>query len=147
MPLLAGRSGESAPCARRPIRHSSAAIFASYSYWGWKAIRLRVQRCASQGSHAWHKMRHVTLPLATGITLCTLILSVMGAHSDAPAVLRDDRRGPERPAYCVCSTSTARTFEQSQIGYASCSGWILIMVSLSVLLFRISSHWIYHADR
>ena len=62
---------------------------------------------------------HVTLPMVTPTILFNLILSVIGAM---------------------------QTFIQA---YVSALAWILflIIVGLSVLLFRSSSRWVYYAGR
>ena len=57
--------------------------------------------------------------------------------------------GPDNASLLYVLYLYNKAFEQSQMGCASALAWILflIIVGLSVLLFRSSSRWVYYAGR
>ena len=101
------------------------------------------------GGNPWQKMRHVTLPMVTPTILFNLILSVIGAMQTFVQSYVMTDGGPDNASLLYVLYLYNKAFEQSQMGYASALAWILflIIVGLSVLLFRSSSRWVYYAGR
>ena len=94
-------------------------------------------------------MRRVTLPMVTRTILFNLILSVIGAMQTfvRSCVMTDG--GPDNASLLYVLYLYSKAFAQSHMSYASALAWILllIIVGLSVLLFRSPSCWVYYAGR
>ena len=101
------------------------------------------------GGNAWHRLRHITIPMITPTILFNLILSIIGAMQTfvQPYVMTDG--GPNNNSLMYVLYLYQKAFEQSQMGYASALAWILfiIIAAMSFLVFRTSSSWVYYEGR
>ncbi len=98
------------------------------------------------GGNAWHKLRHVTLPMVTPTILFNLILSMIGALQSFTEVFVMTQGGPNNASLLYVLYLYRKAFEQSAMGYASALAWILFafIALLSFLVFRSSSSWVYY---
>jgi multiple sugar transport system permease protein len=101
------------------------------------------------GGNAWHRLRHITIPMITPTILFNLILSIIGAMQMfvQPYVMTEG--GPNNNSLMYVLYLYQKAFEQSQMGYASALAWILfiIIAVMSFLVLRTSSSWVYYEGR
>ncbi len=101
------------------------------------------------GGNAWHRLKHITIPMITPTILFNLILSIIGAMQTfvQPYVMTDG--GPNNNSLMYVLYLYQKAFEQSQMGYASALAWILfvIIAAMSFFVFRTSSSWVYYEGR
>jgi multiple sugar transport system permease protein len=101
------------------------------------------------GGNAWHRLIHITIPMITPTILFNLILSIIGAMQMfvQPYVMTEG--GPNNSSLMYVLYLYQKAFEQSQMGYASALAWILfiIIATMSFLVLRTSSTWVYYEGR
>lgn len=101
------------------------------------------------GGNAWHRLRHITVPMITPTILFNLILSIIGAMQTfvQPYVMTEG--GPNNNSLMYVLYLYQKAFEQSQMGYASALAWVLfiIIAVMSFIVLRTSSTWVYYEGR
>lgn len=101
------------------------------------------------GGNAWHRLRHITIPLITPTILFNLILSIIGAMQTFVQPYIMTNGGPNNNSMLYVLYLYQKAFQQSQMGYASALAWILfvIIAVLSFIVIRTSSSWVYYEGR
>jgi len=110
-----------------------------------------IEAAELDGANWWQKLRHVTIPMVSPITLFILITGVIAAFqyfAQAYVVGGGDNLG--RPLqstlfYSVYLYQAAFLF--LKMGYASAMAWVLFIIILicTVLLFKLSDRFTYYA--
>jgi multiple sugar transport system permease protein len=102
------------------------------------------------GASGWGVFRHVTLPLLTPVVFFQLILSVIGSLQVlvAPMLLTGTQLGalPPRDNYFYVVHVYQQVFANQRFGYGTALLWLLflVIVLLSLLVFRSSRYWVYY---
>ena len=98
------------------------------------------------GASAWHKFRHITLPLLTPTILFNLILGMIGAFTVFTSAYVMTSGGPENATLFYMLYLFRQAFEYFRMGYASALAWILfaILFGLTLIQFRISKRWVHY---
>lgn len=101
------------------------------------------------GGNAWHKLRHVTLPLMTPTYFYVIITGVIGglqAFGDQYIIMKG--AGPENSALTVVYYLYQKGFEQHHMGQACAVAWILSLFIMAVTLiqFKTSKTWVFDAN-
>jgi len=101
---------------------------------------------AIDGGGAWHKFRHITIPMMTPTIFFNLILGIIGslqAFNEA-YVMTDG--GPNNATLFYVFYLYRTAFTESRMGYASALAWLLFVVILlvTVLVFTTARHWVYY---
>jgi multiple sugar transport system permease protein len=98
------------------------------------------------GGNWWHKLIHITLPLMTPTFFFTLILGIIGASQVFQAAFVITQGGPLRATLFYMLHTYNRAFRDFDMGYASALAWVLfvIVLILTVILFRGSRFWVYY---
>jgi multiple sugar transport system permease protein len=102
------------------------------------------------GANAWDVFRHVTLPLLTPVVFFQMILSIIGSLQVlvAPMLLTGTQLGslPPRDNYFYVVHVFQQVFANQRFGYGTALLWLLflVIVVLSVLVFRSSRYWVYY---
>ncbi len=98
------------------------------------------------GGNAWHKLWHVTVPMLTPVILFNLVLSIIGALQTFTQAYVMTQGGPDNASLFYVLYLYRTAFQEGQMGYASALAWVLfvIIVVLSVLVFRSSGRWVYY---
>lgn len=98
------------------------------------------------GANAWNRFWNVTVPLCTPVILFNFIMGIIWAFQDftLPFVLTGG--GPMKSTEFYVVSLYRNAFVQFSIGKASAMAWILflIILILSVILFRTSARWVYY---
>ena len=98
------------------------------------------------GANAWHKFRHVTVPLCTPVILFNSIMGFIGAFQEftLPRLLTNG--GPMKSTEFYVMSLYRNAFVQNSMGKASAMAWILLVIILvfTLILFNTSAKWVYY---
>jgi multiple sugar transport system permease protein len=98
------------------------------------------------GANAWQRFWNVTVPMCTPVILFNFIMGIISAFQDftLPFVLTGG--GPMKSTEFYVVNLYRNAFVQFSLGKASAMAWILFMIILvlSVILFRTSARWVYY---
>ncbi len=98
------------------------------------------------GANAWQKTRNVTLPMLTPTIFFNLVMSLIGVFSYFTESFIMTNGGPLDSTLFYMLYLYRNAFMYFKMGYASAMAWILfvIVVSLTLLVFRSSGRWVYY---
>jgi multiple sugar transport system permease protein len=101
---------------------------------------------AVDGGGAWRKFRHITLPMMTPTIFYSLVTSVIGALQVFVQAAVMTEGGPNDSTLFYIYYLYRTAFTNNEMGYASALAWILFLVimAITVVLFRNSSRWVYY---
>jgi multiple sugar transport system permease protein len=99
------------------------------------------------GAGAWSKFRHITLPLISPTMFFNVVLAIIGSLSVFSLAYIATGGGPAYATYFYVYHLFKNAFEFSRMGYASAMAWLflLIVMALTVVQFRLSKRWVYYA--
>jgi multiple sugar transport system permease protein len=108
------------------------------------------------GASWWQRLRHVTIPMVSPITLFNLILGVIAMFqyfTQAYILSRgggiDQNLGSPLDSTLFYSVYLYdKAFNRLNFGYASAMAWVLFVIILvcTLLLMRVSERWTYYED-
>ncbi len=108
------------------------------------------------GASGWGKLRYVTIPLVSGVTLFNLVTGVIWAFQFfAQAYIVGGGGGgsaasgaPEGSLLFYAVYLFSNAFGYLRMGYASAMAWILflIIMVLTMALLGLSKRWVYYED-
>jgi multiple sugar transport system permease protein len=106
------------------------------------------------GASWWQRLRHVTIPMVSPITVFVLILGVIGMFqyfTQAYIFAQSGDRGMGAPLDSTLFYSVylyERAFLRLKFGYASAMAWVLFVIIMicTMLLLRFSERWAYYED-
>lgn len=112
-----------------------------------------MEAAALDGASRWQRVRHITVPLVTPMTFFNLIIGLIGAfqYFTIPFIMTvNSPTGLGSPLDSTLFYSVylySKAFRDVQAGYASAMAWLLflIIMGLTVALFRSSARWVYYA--
>jgi multiple sugar transport system permease protein len=100
------------------------------------------------GANTLQRFRHITLPLMTPVIFYNLVLGLIGTfqYFTEVYVATDGTGSPARATLFYNLYLYQNAFRYFKMGYASAMAWILfvIVLGLTVLVFRSSSVWVYY---
>ncbi len=98
------------------------------------------------GANAWHKFRHITIPMTSPIILYTAVLGLIGGFQIflLPYLLTNGGPAASTEFYAMHLYRSA--FELFRMGKASALAWLMFVVvaAFTVLLFRTSGRWVFY---
>jgi multiple sugar transport system permease protein len=106
------------------------------------------------GASWWQRLRHVTIPMVSPITVFVLILGVIGMFqyfTQAYIFAQSGARGMGAPLDSTLFYSVylyERAFLRLKFGYASAMAWLLFVIIMicTVVLLKFSERWTYYED-
>ena len=114
--------------------------------------RLYYEAAEIDGANVWHKFRHITLPAISPMTLFHIIMGIIGTlqlFTQGYVFAEGNEQsigGPENSLlfYAIYLYQTAFSF--LKMGYASAMAWMLflIVLVLTLIVFRTSAKWVYY---
>lgn len=108
--------------------------------------RMLYEAATVDGANAWQRFWNVTVPMCTPVILFNFIMGIITAFQDftLPFVLTGG--GPMKSTEFYVVNLYRNAFVQFNLGKASAMAWILflIILVLSVVLFRTSARWVYY---
>lgn len=98
------------------------------------------------GANAWHRLRHVTLPMMTPIIFYNLVMGVIGTFQYFTNAYVMTSGGPAEATLFYNLNLYNYAFRYMDMGYASALAWILfvIVLVLTLLIFHSSAAWVYY---
>ncbi len=100
------------------------------------------------GAGPWHRFRSITVPLISPILFYNLVLSLIALFQYflVPFVLKNGTGDPGNATlfYSLYFFKTSFTF--NDMGYGATLAWMLflILMALTLALFRSARHWVYY---
>jgi multiple sugar transport system permease protein len=101
---------------------------------------------AIDGGGAWQQFRHVTLPMMTPVIFYNLVTSIIATFQVFNQAYIMTQGGPNNASTFYVYYLYQTAFTKSEMGYASALAWVLfvIVMIITVLLFRSSNRWVYY---
>ncbi|MEV5967422.1 sugar ABC transporter permease [Kribbella sp. NPDC051952] len=101
---------------------------------------------AIDGGGAWRQFRHVTLPMMTPVLFYNLVTSIIGTFQVFNQAYIMTQGGPNNASTFYVYYLYTTAFTKSEMGYASALAWALfvIVMVITVALFRSSNRWVYY---
>ncbi len=99
------------------------------------------------GASAWQRFWKVTLPMISPTMFFNIVISIIGSLSVFSVAYIGTGGGPAYATYFYVYHLYNNAFQFSQMGYASALAWIflLVVLALTVVQFRMSDRWVYYA--
>jgi multiple sugar transport system permease protein len=99
------------------------------------------------GAGHWASFRHVTLPQISPVLFYNLIIALIGAfqYFTQAFVISNGRGDPDRATLFFNLNLYRQAFGFFNMGYASALAWLLVLIvlGLTILLFRTSRSWVF----
>ena len=91
----------------------------------------------------------ITLPLITPTLLFNLVTSIITSLQEITLVLLLTNGGPMKSTYFYGLYVFNNAFVKNKLGYACANAWFMfiIILLLTVLIFKLSDVWVYNADQ
>jgi multiple sugar transport system permease protein len=98
------------------------------------------------GANALQRFRHVTIPMCTPSILFVLLTGMIGSFQQFGLAWLLTQGGPNQATELYSMNLYRNGFVYFKMGYASALAWILfvIIVALTVMIFRSSARWVYY---
>jgi len=114
---------------------------------GLQGIPTDLYEAASiDGAMAWHRLRHITLPLMTPVFFFQLITGMIGAFQLFTQAYVMTGGGPANATLFYVLYLYQRAFSDMMMGYASAMAWALFLVilALTASTFVGAKYWVYY---
>ena len=100
------------------------------------------------GAGKIQKFFSITLPQVSSVLFFNLIMQSIQALQNFTSAFVVTNGGPMKSTYIIGMKLYDDAFVNSRIGYASAESWVLflIILTLTLLVFRSSDAWVYYAD-
>ncbi|MGQ9553333.1 MAG: carbohydrate ABC transporter permease [Anaerolineae bacterium] len=98
------------------------------------------------GANAWQRLRYVTLPMISPVIFFNLVMGTIGTFQYFTNAYVMTQGGPINATLFFNLYLYNNAFRYFRMGYASALAWILfvIILLLTLLIFRSSSVWVYY---
>lgn len=98
------------------------------------------------GANAWHRLRHVTLPMTSPVILFTFLTGLIGSFQVFTAGFLITNGGPNNASLFYVLYLYRVGWRYFKMGYASALGWVLfaIILVLTLLTLRASGRLVYY---
>lgn len=107
------------------------------------------EAAALDGASNWQRLRHITLPMLSPVIFFNLVMGMIAAvqYFTQVYVISDGEGGPVDSTLVFSLHVFLSAFKYLQMGYASAMAWLMFLVILAVtlLLFRTARHWVYYS--
>ena len=100
------------------------------------------------GSGKWNQFLHITLPQISSVVFFNLIMQSIQALQNFTSAFVITGGGPMKRTYIIGMKLYDDAFRFYKVGYACAESWILFLVilALTLLVFKSSDAWVYYAD-
>jgi len=101
---------------------------------------------AIDGATAWHRFRHVTVPMISPILLFTLVMGLIGTMQYFAQAYVMTGGGPWDSTLFYALNLFNTAFTEYRLGYASAMAWIMFAIILTVTLamMKASNRFVYY---
>ena len=114
-----------------------------------KGIPAELYEAASiDGSGKWNQFLHITLPQISSVVFFNLLMQSIQALQNFTSAFVITGGGPMKRTYIIGMKLYDDAFRFYKVGYACAESWILFLVilALTLLVFKSSDAWVYYAD-
>ena len=114
-----------------------------------KGIPAELYEAASiDGSGKWNQFLHIPLPQISSVVFFNLIMQSIQALQNFTSAFVITGGGPMKRTYIIGMKLYDDAFRFYKVGYACAESWILFLVilALTLLVFKSSDAWVYYAD-
>jgi multiple sugar transport system permease protein len=100
------------------------------------------------GANAWHRYWYITIPFCTPVILFNLVTGLIYGFQDFTFIRLLTNGGPADATEVFSLNLYKNAFEYLRMGKASAMAWVMfvIVVILTVVLFKSSARVVYYAD-
>jgi multiple sugar transport system permease protein len=104
------------------------------------------EAAAIDGASAWRKVRHITLPMMSGVIFFNLIIGIIGAMQEFTRAYVMTQGGPHYASNFYLLYLYQNAFQYFNMGYASALAWVLflIILGITIAVFKSSPLWVYY---
>jgi multiple sugar transport system permease protein len=116
---------------------------------GLQAISQELYEAAQiDGANAWHRIRHVTVPLMTPTLFFTLIMGIIGSFQIFSAAFIMTGGGPLKSTLFYMLHLYNNAFGHYRMGYASAMAVLLffLILALTLVVNTTSDRWVYYTS-
>jgi multiple sugar transport system permease protein len=98
------------------------------------------------GANAWHRFRHVTVPMMSPVIFFNMVLMIIGSFSVFTVSYIATAGGPAYATYFYVYHLYQNAFYYASMGYASGLAYIffILILVLTLIQFRISGRWVFY---
>jgi multiple sugar transport system permease protein len=98
------------------------------------------------GAGRWNRFRNITVPLISHVTFFNLVLGIIGALQVFTEAFVLTKGGPNNATLLLSFFLYRNAFQFLKMGYASAIGWVmfLIVLALTLVVFRTRRRWVHH---
>ncbi|MCC6627303.1 MAG: sugar ABC transporter permease [Chloroflexi bacterium] len=114
---------------------------------GLQGVPIELHEAASiDGATAWHRLRHITLPLMTPTIFFNLVVGIIAALKVFALSMVATGGGPNYATWFFNLHLYQSAFQNFEFGYASALAWIffVLVVTLTYINVRSSRRWVYY---
>lgn len=106
------------------------------------------EAAAIDGGNKWKQFLHITLPQISSVIFFNLIMQSIQALQNFTSAFVITGGGPMKKTYIIGMKLYDDAFRFYKVGYACAESWILFLVilALTLLVFKSSDAWVYYAD-
>jgi multiple sugar transport system permease protein len=105
---------------------------------------------ALEGVGPWGRLRHVTIPMISPVILFNVVLSLVLSiqYFTQAQVIENPPGSPGTSTMFYVTYYYQQAFQDLHLGYASAMAFLLffLVLIITVLLLRSSSHWVYYEN-
>jgi multiple sugar transport system permease protein len=104
------------------------------------------EAAAIDGANAWRKLRHITLPMMSGVIFFNLIIGIIAAMQEFTRAYVMTNGGPHYASNFYLLYLYQNAFQYFNMGYASALAWVLFLIILAITIgvFKSSPLWVYY---
>lgn len=103
------------------------------------------------GASAWRRFRHITVPMLSPVILFNLVMGLIKSVQTFTSIyILSEGTGQPGDSLLVFSLHLfLSAFADLEMGYASAMAWVtfVILVVITMLLFRSSKHWVHYSNQ
>ena len=98
------------------------------------------------GANAWHRFRHVTIPMLTPTIYFNVLISIIGSFQVFTQALIMTSGGPNNATLTQVLYLYRKGFEDFKFGYASALAWALFIIIFifAMLVVKSSDAWVHY---
>jgi multiple sugar transport system permease protein len=104
------------------------------------------EAAAVDGATAWHRFRHITLPMISPVLFLSLIISVVRTFQIFNQAYIMTQGGPSNSTLFYVLYLFRTAWESLRMGYASALAWVLflIIMAFTLLQWRLANRWVFY---
>ncbi|MGE5607130.1 MAG: carbohydrate ABC transporter permease [Bacteroidota bacterium] len=105
-----------------------------------------MEAAAIDGGRAWHRLRHIILPLTSPVIFYNIVIGIIGGLQTFTQPYLMTNGGPANASLFYVLHLYRQAFMYSKMGYACAMAWFLFIVTsvIAGLVFKSSTLWVFY---